>query len=489
MKKISHHLYLLFALVLGVFSPVFALDLGVSYAVFATPDEPYVEINLEISPQTITWKTVDSLTLQAGAEVLILIKKGDQVVAYEKYALQSPALSNPQILLDVKRLAVPNGDYTLEVSVTDLALPTNTDRYSQAIRVAVSAQVRLAEVQLMRGYRQDTTDSPFTKNGYYMEPLPFAFYDRAATTLVFYTEMYHTNQVVQAPTYTLRYFVERLQANNQSDIIAVGNQKKRPTVIDAALVQMDISKLESGNYRLNVEIRDQVNTLLASQSIDFQRSNPYLEVTETELTDEVLARQFVQDLDEKTLRYSLKAISPMVYYGTEPEALQAILQGSDLKAMRYFLFRYFVRMDPNNPDLAYRKYMETATVVDKQFHSGFRLGFETDRGRTYMRYGRPDDLIRVEDDPAAPPYEIWVYYNFPKTQQRNVKFLFYNPSLAGEDFVVLHSNARGEVQNPRWERQLYRRNANEQYDGENDADADRMLRNSNRNARVYFEDF
>ncbi len=106
-----------------------------------------------------------------------------------------------------------------------------------------------------------------------------------------------------------------------------------------------------------------------------------------------------------------------------------------------------------------------------------------------MKYGKPNDIVAVDDDPVAPPYEIWVYYNFPKTNQKNVKFLFYNPSLAGEDFIMLHSTARGEINNPRWERTLYSRNAGEQYEGDNYHDATTMQRNVARNARTYFEDF
>jgi GWxTD domain-containing protein len=465
-----------------------ALDLGVSYAVFATPEDPYLEVNLEIAPQSISWMAVDSVTLKASAEVLILVKKGDEIVTFEKYVLNSPTVPFPMILLDIKRLAVPNGQYTLEVSAIDLTTPTNTDIVRLSLSVAVTGKLHLAEVQLMRGFRIDTTDSPFVRNGFFMEPLPFAFYDRTATILAFYTEMYYTNTVIKDPVYQLRYFIEQVQPNGQSQLIAVGNQKKRPTTIDAALVQMDISQLESGNYALTVEIRNKLNELQASRRIEFQRSNPFLN-TSLALSDSLLERQFVAQLNEKDLRYALKAVSPQINYGAESEELQSILRGKDLQPMRYFLFRYFVAQDANNPELAFRKYMETASVVDRQFHSGFRLGFETDRGRTFLRYGRPDDLIHVEDDPGAPPYEIWIYYNFPKTNQRNVKFLFYNPSLAGDDYLMLHSTARGEVNNPKWEIQLYRRNAGNQFDGENAFDADRMQRNTNRNARVYFEDF
>ena len=61
-----------------------ALDTGVSFAVFATPDKPYIEVNLEIAALTVTYKTVDSTHFQAGVEVLIMIKRGEEVVNYEK---------------------------------------------------------------------------------------------------------------------------------------------------------------------------------------------------------------------------------------------------------------------------------------------------------------------------------------------------------------------------------------------------------------------
>jgi GWxTD domain-containing protein len=213
-----------------------------------------------------------------------------------------------------------------------------------------------------------------------------------------------------------------------------------------------------------------------------------MDLAKTELTEEMVEKQFVTDLNEENLRYSLRAISPLML-GDDSEMLKNVLAGSDLKAMRFFLFRHFVNQNPNNPELAYVEFMKVAGAADQQFRSGFRHGFETDRGRTYIRFGRPDDLIRIEDDPSAPPYEIWVYYNFPQTKQRNVKFLFYNPSLAGEDFILLHSTARGEINNPRWEVALYGRNAGNQIEGDNYQDASTMQRGLGRNARTFFESF
>lgn len=463
-----------------------ALDTGVTYAVFTTPEQSYIEINLGIAGQTVTYKPIDSTRMQAAVEVLILIKQGDAIIKYEKYLLNSPVVTAPEALLDVKRMFVPNGAYTLEVQFQDVNNVNNKDQFSTPFTVAIDKAVYLSEIQLLNKFRPDESENPFTKNGFFLEPLPFGYYDRFATKLAFYAEIYHANLL--NADYQVRYFIEKEEGNQVKSLVSVGTQQKKMSEIDAILVQMDISKLESGNYSLTVELRASSNEVLRTRTIAFQRINPFLNFDESNLTDEMLERQFVQTLDEKSLRYTMRAISAVVT-SNEAEILNGILRGGDLKAMRFYVFRHFVRINQNNPEIAFRTYIENANAVHAKFKSGFRFGFETDRGRTYLRFGKPDDLVHVEDDPSAPPYEIWIYYNFPKTGQQNVKFLFYNPSLAGEDFILLHSTARGEIRNPKWERVLYSRNAADQEDGDNYNDATSVKRNLGRNAKVYFDDF
>jgi len=467
----------------------YALDIGVSFAVYNTPDgKPYLEVNVEIAAVSILYKKVEGEKLQASAEILIMIKKGDQVVAYEKYNLQSPVVDAQQSLVDVKRLPVPEGDYDLEVVVQDLNAPENKDSYLSPVSVRFPNKLHLSEVQLLRSFKREEAVSPFAKNGYLLEPLPFGFYDRSATRLAFYAEIYGSNKSVKEADYLVRYFIEQEKGNGIKNLISTGSQRKKPTDIDALLVQMDISKLESGNYLLTVEARNVANELLATRVLAFQRSNPYLQFDENDITDETLAQQFTQNLDEKQLKYVLAALSPIVL-GDDAEILNNVNRDKDLKNKRFFIFRHFVRQDANNPEGAYKKYMALANAVEEKFKSGFRYGFETDRGRAYLRFGAPDDLVHVEDEPGASPYEIWIYYNFPKTKQSNVKFLFYNPSLAGEDYITLHSTARGEIQDPKWERKLYSRNLTEYTEGDNYNDATGVQRNLGRRAREYFTDF
>lgn len=100
--------------------------------------------------------------------------------------------------------------------------------------------------------------------------------------------------------------------------------------------------------------------------------------------------------------------------------------------------------------------MEVAKAVDKNYKSGLGYGFETDRGLIFMKYGKPSDMVNIQDDPSSAPYEVWLYYDIPKLNQSNVKFLFYNPFLDGVDYRLLQSNARGEVRNPNWKKELYK---------------------------------
>ena len=465
------------------------MDVGVHHVVYGTPQQSYVEVSIEIAGASVNYVHIDSTKLQAKVAVTILILNGEEVVNYEKYILNSPEVVFPESLLDLKRLMVNKGEYTLDVSCVDVNDSTNVFQHKSPLTVDLGESVYLTEINLLRTFRKAEAQGPFVKNGLYMEPLPFNYYDRSLRQMAFYAEVYHTNQVIKEDSYTIRYILEEEKGNNNRTLITAGVQRKPPSPIDAVLVPVDISELPSGNYTLTVELRTKVNELLQTRKVQFQRSNPYLKIQDAGLTEELVSEQFVQKLNEEELRYALRAISPLTR-GTDNETLKnVLLKDAEIKDMRYFLFRHFAKRDPNNPDLAYQEYIKLAKQVDEKFHSGFRHGFETDRGRMYLRYGSPDDIIRVEDEPSAPPYEIWVYYNFPKTQQQNVKFLFYNPTLAGEDFIVLHSTARGEINNPNWERDLYSRNAGEQFDGDNYHDATRMQPNTNRNARIYFEDF
>src|SRR5687767_13712254 len=169
----------------------------------------------------------------------------------------------------------------------------------------------------------------------------------------------------------------------------------------------------------------------------------------------------------------------------EVDIMNALLKKGSVRAKQFFIHRYWTGEAGKDAYEAFSAYMKVAKAVDELYRSGFGYGFETDRGHVFLKYGRPDDILPVEDEPSAPPYEIWYYNHFPATHQSNVRFLFYNPSLAKNAYTLLHSTAIGEVKNDRWELELYR-DATLETPGVKDRI---MGDNVHRNARKYFENY
>ena len=147
----KHIPLLLFALLIALFSQTAAaLDAGITYVVYATPEKPYLEVNIEIAAGSVTFKQVDSTRLQAGVETLILVKQGDQIINFEKYLLTSSMVGIPQDLLDVKRMFLAPGMYTLEISLQDVHDPENTKSFTKPLQVGLGSGAYLTEPLLLR---------------------------------------------------------------------------------------------------------------------------------------------------------------------------------------------------------------------------------------------------------------------------------------------------------------------------------------------------
>jgi GWxTD domain-containing protein len=481
--------FILFSLFSLIFClPSRALDAGLTYATFSSPVGQYVEIYLHIVGSTVEYIPLDSTQYQANVEVIIIFKKGEEIIKFDKYHLSSPISDFPVDFVDLKRYGLEKGKYTLEVSIEDLNREENARSFSSSLNMNFTGEgLEQSDIQLLNAYGKSTQPGPFVKNGYFMEPLPFNFLDKNASRMIFYNEIYGADQSL-GENLTVRYFIQEIKDGETSEALNVGHQQYKCRPVNVVLIQKDITKLPSGNYRLTVEIRNAGNELFSAKSIEFQRANPYLSMENEDFANTDLENEFVQEMDEKTLRYCLKAIAPVVG-ATEVEVLNMVIANKEnIEAQRRYLFSFWARQDPNSPQKAFDEYMIVAKAIDEKFRSGFGYGFETDRGWIYMKYGQPDDIVKVDTEPSAPPYEIWSYYTFPQTKQNNVKFLFYNPSLAHNDFVLLHSNARGERNNPQWQLELYSRSPDD-IQGTNYRDATGISDEMGRRAVRLFNDF
>lgn len=478
--------YLIPGLFFGLIGLLPAIDANVAFARFLSPNGAYLEIHTHIAGTTVGWTPQpgpDSL-LVATVDVTVLLSRGDSLLVADRFRLTSPASRSVTDFVDLRRYAVETGlEYELELIIADAADPERIKKYKTAVAMpAWPEQAAQSDLVLLAGVEPENGPAnTFTRHGLQMEPLPHGYYGPNFSVLSFYNEVYATDRSAGERVLLLAK-IEREANGTFKTTQAVS--KVKPTADLIPFVQrMDISKLPSGRYLLALEIRDENNQLLSRREVPFYRSNPQLDARQRE---ELLANTDVEDtflgkMDFDSLKYATLAIVPLMPQKEVP-ATNLMIRKKDAEALRMFLYSFWARESPGDPEGGYRKYMEVADGVHKEFYSGFRFGFETDRGYMWLKYGPPNDLTRVETDPSAPPYEIWSYNFVERTGQHNRRFVFYNPSLAHNDFELLHSDIIGERNNPNWESLLYQdsQSVDEFGDGS---------RGMGRNAGQIFSDF
>ena len=176
-----------------------------------------------------------------------------------------------------------------------------------------------------------------------------------------------------------------------------------------------------------------------------------------------------------------------------------LIRRPGLEEKQAFLYRFWQERYPLNAEVEWLKYKERIDFVQANFSYPRTMGIHTDRGRVYLQYGAPDyvrdekNFVSVrklgathsgavntmrqtgndDTDQFATssqghiyylPYQLWRYNKLPMDDPERV-FLFWDEHRSGY-YTLLNSNARGEVQDPGWERRLCRQQLNETVVGE-----------------------
>nr|MBS0037353.1 GWxTD domain-containing protein [Saprospiraceae bacterium] len=465
-----------------------SIEVDVTVYSFNTEDGSYAEINIYIEGNSLTRVGVDSINSQSTAEIFLLVTdESDSSVIYgDRFLLRGPASSIPEDFLELKRFGISDGNYRVHYNILDSNDSLNFTSGQVNFSVIFNQKsIAFSDIQLLVSAEPDTNrDSRFVKSGYRMEMAPYSFFAPDVNQMAVYFEIYGLRDLFPADDfYALGYQVYR-RGHKEPEIQAF--RRRNVVERDLLLLRLNLEELGSGEYFFKVGVYNRNQELLAYEQTPFYRYNPQIDIQVVEEKVRTIDNSFVQDLNKEELIYSLKAIAPLVD-ARDISRLNNILDKAVDSEMRHFLYEKWCNIEPYQPEMAYSNYMEVARAVDRMFYSGFGHGFETDKGRVYLKYGRPDNMESVMVENDAPPYTIWSYNRLHNTGQTDVKFVFYNPSLAGNMYELLHTNARGELNNPRWMLDLYSNDPNI-YDGPNPQESRNIKDGFNRRAMDFFRD-
>jgi GWxTD domain-containing protein len=433
------------------------------YCTFSTPDnKPFVETYLSFNGGSTVFLKNANGKKQASLEIGITFSQGTSIKAYKKYVLSSPEISDTAafpFFIDQQRFNLENGDYLLELSVLDKNKPgAKPVTFKEKMKVDHSAdQVNISGIELLESYKQTVLAGPLSKNGYDLVPYIANTYPSNMDKLTFYAEVYHTDKVLGANEkyivlYYVESFVDSIRFNEYGGHMKAGAQPA--TVL---LSEIPISKLPSGNYNLVVEVHDQTNKILAVRKIYFQRLNPVKVDLASLNSVDALENTFVSRFKnvDSLVDYirSVKPLSADIEYNLA----ESDIKTRDLKILQRRLLIFWSVRYPKNPEAAFEKYNEQVIAVQHSYGTQLMRGYNTDRGRVYLKYGQPNAKSIADKEPSSYPYEIWTYYRLPDNQQ-NKKFVFYNPDLVTNNYILIHSDAIGEIFDSNWSMKLQNRN-------------------------------
>lgn len=439
-----------------------------NYGVFNTAhSKPFMETYLTVSGNSVKFIPVKD-GYQASVNISWKILKGAELIKASNYNLLSPIAADTFHLpsfIDNQRFSLDNGQYTIELVVTDNANPEKKSMHSEKINILLKREKKIynSDIQILESYSKSSNQSVLTKNGYDLIPYNINYFPKNQNALKFYMETYNLDTVLgKATKFVYSYYVENNE-NLQRQGGLSGFQKQNSAKSNPLLAQFDISKLPSGNYNLVIEVKDSLNMVQSQKKWFFQRQS---DVKPNLLYDNSGFRTVedffnsVQSAD--SLKQFIECLWPIS--GTkEREYQQVQALNKEPNLMRGYLVNYWKLQaaDTTDPLPLWYNYYKQVLETNALLKCGKQKGYYTDRGRVYLQYGKPDQRNQVNSEPTTYPYEIWQYYRiYDRATGRfftNKKFVFVNFAIADDCYKLIHSDVKGEVYNERWRFKLTNR--------------------------------
>jgi GWxTD domain-containing protein len=465
--------------------PSFSIQVDVSNYVFRS-DKSYAEVYIRVDGKSVQWQQKNDKNYASIDAIMIFKDDKDVIIAYEKFTFKSPGVDTISDVITVRRSFLPHGLHKMYLEVIDSYDAENKIELEQKVNIStiVPTDIVISDIIPCGSVKPDLSDAPSAKNGLNIEPLPFHYIDETRTQLDFYLEVYKPEG--SSPMY-LKYFIqEKNKTLTISDLTPSKVKKLNENSTEALVLSLPIKTYLSGDYDIIAQVLNHQKVIVATQRSSITISNPTADLAHLENYNDNAQNSFVQQIKDDELVYILRAHVPVIEQ-MQSATLETLINTNNPRSQRQFIYQYWKKNSTANPEVGYKAYMEVAKAVDKKFYSNVGFGFQSDRGHIFLKHGKPSNVITVDTEVDAPPYEIWYYQQTYTTSQTNVRFLFYNPSLAHNDFQLLHSTCLGERTNPAWERTLYKSIPREIIG--NTVDATQVQDNFNRNARRYFNDF
>lgn len=204
---------------------------------------------------------------------------------------------------------------------------------------------------------------------------------------------------------------------------AVAKSVESPTSIDTALTIRQEKSVQS--YRLPIETRELApGTYQLRLSVKNGKEESHSETTFRILRSSIPLNS--AELDQE--------LQPLIYI-TTPGEIATLKEGTFDQRRERFIDFWLRRADGNKEKaVAMRaEFYRRVDYANQHLSGGLGHGWQSDRGRIYIIYGPPDQVVSHDEDFTTPPYQIWYYYNL------KLEFVFLDEFGTGDYRLVQSS--------------------------------------------------
>lgn len=442
----------------------------------------YLEIHLQFVGASAKFVPV-----QNGIQASVLIRfdiqnDKNELLTRDEYVLESPIATDSiqDDFYEIERLSLPAGKYKLGIFLSDVNRENST--VSALVDISIDDMgkgTQLSDIQIADYAYKTEKITNFYKSGYHIVPLISTFFPSTLNKIPAYFEVYNASKSGDTSIQVVQKIVDTETNRELLDFREVTHYTSKPMI--PVFKVLNIEKIPTGNYELSYSVVNSNQETVSTRHYIFDRTNDLIE----EITDEnlVLDPAFQASIPEDSVAYYLESLIPIAK-PAEIKNIVASLKTRNSEKCRKHIQAFWVFSAPKNSYEAWLSYKAQVQQVEKAFGNNFQEGFETDRGRVYLKYGTPSSIVAKETSPTEYPYEIWTYNKIK--QFSNKRFVFYNPDLVNNGYRLLHSDMLGELKNPAWQQILVKRNTNNgDIDNPNKYNTETWGGNSNNYFRQY----
>ena len=357
--------------------------------------------------------------------------------------------SRNESLIGVIGFILEKGNYKCTVIGKDVDNPAKMRSIVEYVNVRpfLSLRESLSDVQLASNMipGSTNTNSIFYKNTYEVMPIPMAVFGEKQPIIFYYIELYNLSN----PKFTNNLRMDQIVYNSKGHVVEQKSKSITRTVnsrVEAGTVKA--YKLPTDAYTLVISLVDSVADYGVSSSKKFYIINPSVVNTDTLGTQSNIVTGMFGVMSEEELDDFFQK-SKYIASDAEVKKYEKLITVSGKSK---FLTDFWKARDEDQSDdvnMTLSEYIERIKESNQKYSNIAKEGWKTDRGRIYLLYGEPSEIERHPNETQTRPYEIW-YYN---ELEGGVRFIFGD--LTGfNDYTLIHSTKRGELQDPQWQRRI-----------------------------------